>query len=87
MSYDEILAKVLEIVAEVFGVPVDSLDENSTWIDNLKIDLVSSLQCKEFVDLKVALDTEFDTDCPNMKLGRTKTMGEVARFIEDLIEE
>ena len=87
MGYDEILEKVIEIVAKVFGVPAEKLNENSTWINDLDIDLVSSLQCKEFVDLKVALDAEFDIDCPNMKLGRTKTMGEVARFIEDLTEE
>ena len=87
MEYEEILEKVIDIVADVFGVDADTLSENSTWKEDLKFDLINSLQSHEFVDLKTALDDTFEIDCPNMKLGRTKTLGELAAFIMDLTEE
>ena len=87
MEYDEILEKVIEIVADIFGTDAEALNEDSTWKEDLKFDLINSIQSHEFVDLKNALDDEFEIDCPNMKLRRTKNMRELAEFIADLTEE
>jgi len=87
MSDNKYLSKAIEIAAEVFGVPFESLDENSTWKEDLDVDVGVSLQNRNYCDYISRLNDEFGIDIPNMKFGRTKNLGEVAAMLEDLAED
>ena len=87
MEYEDALEKIISIVSGIFGVPKESLSEDSTWAEDLQMDLGRSLQDNKFVDLKATLDREFGTDIPNMKFGRTKNLKEATLFMLDLIDD
>lgn len=78
---------VIKHAAKVFGVDPATLNENSTWLDDLHLDVAKSLQNRNFVDFKAALEDEFEVEIPNIKFGKTKNIGEMAAFIADILEE
>lgn len=84
---DHLIETIITHAARVFGVEETSLNEDSTWVDDLHIDVTKSLQDRNFVDFKTALEDEFEIEIPNIKFGKTKTIRDMARFIEDLCEE
>jgi acyl carrier protein len=84
---NDYLEKIIKIASEVFGVPSESLNANSTWLEDLHIDVINSLQDRNFVDFKNRLEDEFEIDIPNMKFGKTKNIAEITKFIADLCEE
>jgi acyl carrier protein len=87
MSIEECINKVIEFASRYFGVDKAGLDEDSTWKDDLHIDVAKSLQDRRFVDFKNALDEAFEIEIPNIKFGKTKTIREMAEFISDMCEE
>ena len=78
---------VIQHAAKVFGVDPASLNEDSTWLDDLHINVAKSLQDRNFVDFKTALEEEFEVEIPNIKFGKTKNIREMVAFIEDILEE
>lgn len=84
---NEYLEKVIELASDVFGVPKEQLNEDATWVDDLHLDVLHSLQDRSFVDYKRRLEDEFEIDIPNIKFGKTRNMKEIAAFIEELCEE
>lgn len=84
---NEYLEKAIELASDVFGVPEEQLNEDSTWVDDLHLDVLHSLQDRSFVDYKRRLEDEFEIDIPNIKFGKTRNMKEIAAFIEELCEE
>jgi acyl carrier protein len=87
MDANNYIEAIITHAAKVFGVNKDSLHRGSTWVDDLHIDVAKSLQDRNFVDFKAALEEEFEVDIPNLKFGKTKTIQEMAEFIADLCEE
>ncbi len=83
----EYVEKIISIASEVFGVEAADLNEESTWIDDLKLDVVSSLQNRNFVDFIGKLEEEFEIEIQNMKFGKTKNIKEMAAYVEKLCEE
>lgn len=84
---NEYINAIIEHASNVFGVDAASLNENSTWKDDLHLDVSKSLQDRNFVDFKSALEDEFEIEIPNIKFGKTKNIREMAEFIQELAEE
>ena len=84
---NEYIDKIIEHAANIFGVDAASLNENSTWKEDLHLDVSKSLQDRNFVDFKAALEDEFEVEIPNIKFGKTKNILEMAEFIRELAEE
>lgn len=84
---DQMIEVIIAHAARVFGVDKAKLCKDSTWVDDLHIDVTKSLQDRNFVDFKSALEEEFDVEIPNIKFGKTKTIADMALFIQELCEE
>ena len=87
MDVNNYVEAIISHAAAVFGVSEDNLNRNSTWQDDLHLDVAKSLQDRNFVDFKAALEEEFEVEIPNIKFGKTKNIQEMAEFIADLCEE
>jgi len=76
----EILEFVMNRVATVFKVEVDTLNESTDFELNLKA------KSADIVQVTTALEDEYDIEIPYMEFKRKKTIGEAVEFIEELIE-
>jgi acyl carrier protein len=61
--------------ANLFGVEIESLNENTRFGEDLKCKSVN------YVQLSAALEDEFEVELPFMKFQEMKTFGEAAEFI------
>lgn len=87
MDTNSYMSSIITHAAAIFGVSEDKLSGDSTWQDDLHLDVAKSLQDRNFVDFKAALEEEFEVEIPNIKFGKTKNIREMAEFIADLCEE
>lgn len=71
------LEKMKEIIAEQLSVDADSIDENSSFKDDLGADSL------DLFELVMALEEEFGTEIPSEDLEKLTTVGEVMEYLEN----
>lgn len=80
MDNKEIFEKVKAIIAEKLAVDEDSINENSSFVNDLKADSM------DILDLVSGFEEEFDITIPDEK-GRTfETVKEVVAYLATLIK-
>ena len=72
----EILSGLAEIVNEVAGVPVDSVQLDKAFTDDLDIDSLS------MVEVVVAAEEKFGVKIPDDQVKNLATVGDAVAFIE-----
>lgn len=71
------LEKLKDLIADQLDVDVDSITEDSNIQEDLGADSL------DIVDLMMAIEEEFDVEIPDEKLEGIKTVGDIAKYIED----
>ena len=77
MSSEEIFDKVKEIIVEQLGVAEDSVEMESSFIDDLGADSL------DIVELIMALEEEFDLEIPDADAEKVVTVGDVVDYIKE----
>ena len=75
-TQQEILSGLADIVNEVAGVPVDDVQMDKSFIDDLDIDSLS------MVEVVVAAEEKFGVSIPDDEVKNLKTVGDAVAFIE-----
>ena len=75
-TQQEILSGLAEIVNEVAGVPVDDVQLDKSFVDDLDIDSLS------MVEVVVAAEEQFGVKIPDDEVKNLKTVGDAVAFIE-----
>lgn len=70
--------KVLEIIAEQFGVDIDELNEDLSFKDDLGADSI------QLMELVMTIEEEFDTEIDEDDILSIETIGDVVDYIENL---
>jgi acyl carrier protein len=74
-TQQEILSGLAEIVNEVAGVPVDDVQLDKSFVDDLDIDSLS------MVEVVVAAEEKFDVKIPDDDVKGLKTVGDAVSYI------
>lgn len=77
MSSEEIFDKVKEIIVEQLGVAEDSVEMESSFIDDLGADSL------DIVELIMALEEEFDLEIPDADAEKVVIVGDVVDYIKE----
>lgn len=72
-----ILQKVKSLTAELMGISIDSITENSDFINELNADSL------DIVQMLITLENEFNIEFADDEIKVIKTVGDVVRFIEN----
>lgn len=75
MNEQETLAGLAEIVNEVAGVPVDSIQLDKSFIDDLDIDSLS------MVEVVMAAEDKFGVKIPDADVKGLRTVGDAVAYI------
>jgi acyl carrier protein len=75
-TQQEILSGLAEIVNEVAGVPVDDVQLDKSFVDDLDIDSLS------MVEVVVAAEERFGVKIPDDDVKGLKTVGDAVSYIE-----
>ena len=75
MSSEEIFDKVKEIIVEQLGVAEDSVEMESSFIDDLGADSL------DIVELIMALEEEFDMEIPEAEAEKIQSVNDVVEYI------
>ncbi len=75
-TQQEILSGLAEIVNEVAGVPVDDVQMEKSFIDDLDIDSLS------MVEVVVAAEERFNVKIPDDDVKSLQTVGDAVTYIE-----
>ena len=75
-TQQEILSGLADIVNEVAGVPVDDVQLDKSFVDDLDIDSLS------MVEVVVACEEKFDVKIPDDDVKNLKTVGDAVSYIE-----
>lgn len=70
--------KVLEIIADQFGIDVDELNEDISFKEDLEADSI------QLMELVMTLEEEFDTEIDEEDIESIETVGDVIEYIENL---
>lgn len=73
----EIFEKVKALVVDQFDADADTIQENTSIVDDLGADSL------DVVDLVMAVSEEFDVEIPDDQVENIKTVGDIVKFIED----
>ena len=73
----DIEGKVKEIIAQQLEVSHEQLDNNKSFIDDLKADSLA------VVELVLALEQEFELEIPEEDTERIKTVGDAVTYIKE----
>ncbi|MFW6280980.1 MAG: acyl carrier protein [Halanaerobium sp.] len=76
---DNILERVVEIVAEELAVDSDEITENSSFIEDLGADSL------DVVELVMAFEEEFDVEIPDEDAENIKTVEDAVNYLEDIL--
>jgi acyl carrier protein len=76
MSTEDIRAELAEIVNEVAGIPVDDVQLDKSFVDDLDVDSLS------MVEIVVAAEEKFGVEIPDDQVKNLKTVGDAVSFIE-----
>ena len=77
MSSEEIFDKVKEIIVEQLGVGEDSVNEESSFIEDLGADSL------DIVELIMNLEEEFNLEIPDSEAEVIVTIGDVVDYIKN----
>ena len=75
-TQQEILSGLADIVNEVAGVPVEDVQMDKSFIDDLDIDSLS------MVEVVVAAEERFDVKIPDDDVKGLQTVGDAVTYIE-----
>ena len=78
MSDKTIADRIKEIIVEQLGVNADQIKPEAKFIEDLGADSL------DIVELVMALEEEFGTEIPDEEAEKLQTVGDVAKFIEDI---
>ena len=74
---EEIRADLAEIVNEVAGIPVEDVQLDKSFVDDLDVDSLS------MVEVVVAAEEQFGVKIPDEEVKNLKTVGDAVSFIEN----
>ena len=72
-----ILQKVIKMIAEQLGISPDDITESSDLINELNADSL------DIVQMLISLENEFGIEFDDDEIKVVKTVGDVAKFIEN----
>ena len=75
-STDEIRSSLAEIVNEIAGIPVEDVQLDKSFTDDLDVDSLS------MVEVVVAAEEKFSVKIPDDEVKNLKTVGDAVAFIE-----
>ena len=75
-STDEIRSGLAEIVNEIAGIPVEDVQLDKSFTDDLDVDSLS------MVEVVVAAEEKFGVKIPDDEVKNLKTVGDAVAFIE-----
>ncbi len=75
-STEEIRSSLAEIVNEVAGIPVNDVQMDKSFTDDLDVDSLS------MVEVVVAAEEKFDVKIPDDEVKNLKTVGDAVAYIE-----
>jgi acyl carrier protein len=78
MSDKSIADRIKDIIVEQLGVNADQIKPEAKFIEDLGADSL------DIVELVMALEEEFGTEIPDEEAEKLQTVGDVAKFIEDI---
>lgn len=70
--------KVLEVIADQFGLDIDELNEDLSFKEDLEADSI------QLMELVMTLEEEFDTEIDEEDIESIETVGDVIEYIENL---
>jgi acyl carrier protein len=76
MSQQEVLSGLAGIVNEVAGVPVDDVQPDKSFIDDLDIDSLS------MVEVVMAAEDKWGVKIPDEEVKNLRTVGDAVAYIE-----
>ena len=76
MSQQEILAGLAAIVNEVAGVPVEDVQPDKSFVDDLDVDSLS------MVEVVMASEDKWGVKIPDEEVKNLKTVGDAVAYIE-----
>ena len=76
-STEEIRSNLAEIVNEIAGIPVEDVQLDKSFTDDLDVDSLS------MVEVVVAAEEKFDVKIPDDEVKNLKTVGDAVAFIEN----
>ena len=79
MDREEILQKVIDVIADQISVDVDDIDESTSLENDLEVDSLDLLQ------IVTAIEDEFNITIEDEAFGTVKTVGDALTYIESLI--
>ena len=74
---EEIRADLAEIVNEVAGIPVEDVQLDKSFVDDLDVDSLS------MVEVVVAAEEKFGVSIPDDEVKNLQTVGDAVSFIEN----
>ncbi|MEU6862935.1 acyl carrier protein [Streptomyces sp. NPDC046876] len=74
---EEIIEGLAEIVNEIAGIPVEDVEEDKSFTDDLDVDSLS------MVEVVVAAEERFDVKIPDEDVKNLKSVGDAAKYILD----
>ncbi|MFC0622922.1 acyl carrier protein [Kribbella deserti] len=75
-STEEIRSSLADIVNEIAGIPVEDVQLDKSFTDDLDVDSLS------MVEVVVAAEEKFDVKIPDEEVKNLKTVGDAVAFIE-----
>jgi acyl carrier protein len=75
-STEEIRSDLADIVNEVTGIPVEDVQLDKSFTDDLDVDSLS------MVEVVVAAEEKFDVKIPDDQVKNLKTVGDAVSYIE-----
>ena len=75
-TQEEIVSGLAEIVNEIAGIPVEDVQLDKSFTDDLDVDSLS------MVEVVVAAEEKFDVKIPDDEVKNLKTVGDAVAFIE-----
>ena len=76
MSQEEVLSGLAGIVNEVAGVPVDDVQPDKSFVDDLDIDSLS------MVEVVMAAEDKWGVKIPDEEVKNLRTVGDAVAYIE-----
>lgn len=70
--------KILEIIADQFGISTDELQEDTSFVDDLNADSI------QLMELVMTLEEEFDTEIDEEDITSIETIGDVIEYIDNI---
>ncbi len=70
--------KVLELISNQFNVPVEKLNENMSFKEDLNADSI------DLVQLIMTIEAEFNVDTTDEDLDSIKTIGDCLKYIDKM---